>query len=304
MPQAKSYTNQYHDYLTQIGKSPHTVRAYSNDIRHFINWFRQTNGRDFNLQAVDPRDSHDYRSYLLQNGRRPATINRRLKALKSIFRWANREKLVTDSPFEIIETIFVEEQKNTAPHWLDRREQLALLRTVREGGSKRDLAIIQTLLGAGLRISELAALKISNLDISERKGSLRVIGKRGKFREIPMDNNTRQALENYLKERQEDGSESIFLGQRGPISAPGINYLIAKYVYQARIENCTAHTLRHTFARNLIDTDTPLDQVATLLGHESLDTTKIYTRPSQQDLERAVRRAAGELSDYEEIIKS
>lgn len=297
MPQPKLYTDQYHDHLTQVGKSPHTVRAYSNDVLHFANWFEQTNGRDFNLQAVDPRDIHDYRSYLLQDGRRPATINRRLKALKSIFRWAKREKLVTDSPFEIIETIFVKEQKNIAPRWLDRREQLALLRVVREGGNKRDLAIIQTLLGTGVRISELAALKISNLEISDRKGSLQVLGKGrgGKVREIPLDNNTRQVLQNYLEERQEGGNKRLFQGQRGPISEPGINYLIAKYVYQARLENCTAHTLRHTFAKNLIDTGTPLDQVATLLGHESLDTTKIYTRPSKEDLERAVRRAAGEL---------
>lgn len=299
MPQPKSYADQYRDYLTQIGKSLHTVRAYCNDVLHFANWFEQTNGREFNLQAVDPRDIHDYRNYLLQNGRRPATINRRLKALKSIFRWARREKLVTDSPFEIIETIFVKEQKNTAPRWLDRREQLALLRAVREGGSKRDFAIIQTLLGTGVRISELANLKISNLETSDRKGSLRVLGKgRGsKVREIPLDNNTRQALLIYLEERQEDGTERLFQGQRGPVSEPGVNYLIAKYVYLARIENCTAHTLRHTFAKNLIDTGTPLDQVATLLGHESLDTTKIYTRPSKEDLERAVRRAAGELSE-------
>jgi site-specific recombinase XerD len=159
------------------------------------------------------------------------------------------------------------------------------------------LAIIQTLLGTGVRISELAALKISDLEISDRKGSVHVLGKGrgGKFREIPLDNNTRQALENYLKEREEDGSELLFLGQRGPISEPGVNYLIAKYVYQARLENCTAHTLRHTFAKNLIDTGTSLDQVAALLGHESLDTTKIYTRPSKEDLERAVRRAAGEI---------
>ena len=87
------------------------------------------------------------------------------------------------------------------------------------------------------------------------------------------------------------------MGQRGPLNERGIDYLVRKYAYQARLENCTAHTLRHTFAKNLVDAGTPLDQVATLLGHESLDTTKIYTRPSRGDLERAVRRAAGELPD-------
>ena len=68
-----------------------------------------------------------------------------------------------------------------------------------------------------------------------------------------------------------------------------------KYAYQARLEDVTAHTLRHSFAKNLVDAGTPLDQVAILPGHESLDTTRIYTQPSGRDLERAVQRAAGEI---------
>ena len=87
------------------------------------------------------------------------------------------------------------------------------------------------------------------------------------------------------------------MGQRGPLNERGIDYLVRKYAYQARLENCTAHTLRHTFAKNLVDAGTPLDQVAILLGHESLDTTRVYTKPSRRDLERAVRKAAGEITE-------
>jgi integrase/recombinase XerC len=70
---------------------------------------------------------------------------------------------------------------------------------------------------------------------------------------------------------------------------------VKKYAYQAKLEDVTAHSLRHSFAKNLVDAGTPLDQVAILLGHESLDTTRIYTQPSGRDLERAVQRAAGEI---------
>lgn len=70
-----------------------------------------------------------------------------------------------------------------------------------------------------------------------------------------------------------------------------------KYAYQARQEEVTAHTLRHSFAKNLVDAGTPLDQVAILLGHESLDTTRIYTQPSERDLERAVMNASGDVID-------
>ena len=75
----------------------------------------------------------------------------------------------------------------------------------------------------------------------------------------------------------------------------GIQYLVGKYAYQAQLEGVTPHTLRHTFGKNLVDAGVSLDQVATLLGHESLDTVMVCTRPSQQDLEKAVRKAAGEI---------
>jgi integrase/recombinase XerC len=128
-------------------------------------------------------------------------------------------------------------------------------------------------------------------------------GKGIKQREIPLNKQARAALSAYLEEREqididdldEEERERVFFGQRGPLTERGLDQLVAKYAYQARLENCTAHTLRHSFAKNLVNAGTSLDEVATLLGHESLNTTRVYTRPSRQDLERSVRRAAGEL---------
>jgi len=232
----------------------------------------------------------------VRQGRTPATVNRRPIALRGFFRWARRSGLARENPFEGMEVVLVKQQKHTAPRWLERKEQLAPMRAVRGGESVRDLALVQTLLGTGLRISELAALEVSDLEISHRTGWLYGRqGKGSKARGIPLDNRTRKALSSYLEERREDGSKRLFLDQRGPLSEAGINYLVTKYAYQAKLLDCTSHTLRHTFAKNPVDAGTPLDQVATLLGHESLDTTRIYARPSKRDLEQAVRRAAGEL---------
>jgi site-specific recombinase XerD len=296
MAAKKKVTDQCRGHLTKVGKSPHTVRAYGHDLAAFVRWFEQTTGEAFDPQAVDPRDIQEHKGYLIKKGLEPATINRRLIALHRFFRWAKREGLVGDKPLEVLEQVLLKEQKDTAPRWLDCREQLALLRSVRKRENRRDLAVIQTLLGTGLRISELAALKVSDLEISERKGWLYVRkGKGSKARDIPLDNKTRQVLSSHLAEQPEDGTERLFSGQRGPLSEPGINYLVTKYAYQARLEDCTPHTLRHTFGKTLVDGGVPLDQVATLMGHESLDTTKVYTRPSKRDLERAVRRAAGEV---------
>jgi integrase/recombinase XerC len=188
-----------------------------------------------------------------------------------------------------------DQQQQTAPKWLDRNQQLALLREVRKNGSLRDYAIFQTFLGTGLRISELAAVTLEDLEINDRSGWLRVrSGKGTKSREVPLDLKTRQAIEEYKKVRPTSNANRLFLGQRGTINSEGINYLVAEYSRRAGLD-CTPHTLRHSYAKNLVDMGTPLDQVAILMGHESLDTTKIYTKPSRGDLEQAVRRVAGEI---------
>lgn len=93
----------------------------------------------------------------------------------------------------------------------------------------------------------------------------------------------------------ESDIQQLFLGQRGPLNVPGVQYLVAKYAYQARLPEITPHQLRHTFGKNLVDAGVSLEQVAALLGHESLNTVMIYTRPSPGDLEKAVRKAAGEI---------
>ncbi len=344
----------YRVYLQIAGKSIHTTRAYLLDLRAFAAWFRTSNGEDFSPRAVDPRDITDYRGYLLRTGLSSATINRRLISLRRFFKWAHRQRLVEESPFEVLGRVYVRDQsqQEIAPRWLDSNEQLALLRAVRKGdqtgkggaggavtdgdgvqssesGTLRELAIIQTLLGTGLRISELARLRLEDIEVSERKGLIRVQeGKGGKSRVVPLDNRTRSALLRYVEKRKKELQQPtptqpseqlssarkkrsdnqsnqsnrqvegpLFMGQRGPLNVRGVDYLVRKYAYQARLENCTAHTLRHTFAKNLVDAGTPLDQVAILLGHESLDTTRIYTKPSHRELERAVRRAAGEVPD-------
>lgn len=87
--------------------------------------------------------------------------------------------------------------------------------------------------------------------------------------------------------------DHLFVGQKGrPLRPAGIYYLVKKYGYEVRIEGISPHTLRHTFGKNLVDAGVPLDRVATLLGHSSLNTTRIYTVPSQADLQDAVESIA------------
>lgn len=192
MPTDAPHLDQYSIYLDRAGNRPNTVLAYTQDVVRFGEWFLTTTGRPFHPQAVDPRDIGEYRGHLLQRNKKPATINRGLIALKRYFAWALREGHSTDSPFEVLERFLVKEQTDTSPRWLTHKQQRALIRSVREGQSRRDMAIVQTLLGTGLRVSELTALQVTDLSIKDRSGHILVReGKGGKARTVPLDNQTR-----------------------------------------------------------------------------------------------------------------
>jgi integrase/recombinase XerD len=247
MVRNKDIVADYQEYLEQTGKSANTVKAYVHDVGAFASWFEQTTGDEFAPGVVDPREITDYRGFLLQRGSSPATINRRLVSLRRYFLWSKKRGTINDSPFEMLDRVRVKEQKDVAPRWLSRNEQLALLRAVRQGENQRDLAIIQMMLGAGLRISEVAALKVSDIEVSERSGWVYIrTGKGMKPRSIPLSVHVRKALQAYLVIRPTD-EECLFLGQRGPLSEWGIHAAVKKYAYQARQEEVTAHTLRHSF---------------------------------------------------------
>lgn len=286
----------YTKHLQTIGKSVHTVKAYAHDLAGFAQWFSQTTGESFDPQAIGPRDIAAYRSFQLTRSKKPATVNRRLVALQRFYKWALQHGHTTQSPFEVLEGVRVKQQQGIAPKWLTERQQLALVRAVRKGQSVRDLAMIELLLKTGLRVSELVDLTLSDVELSECASQVIVRrGKGEKYREVPLSREVRAALASYVQERIEDGSQRLFLGQRGPVNVPGVQYLVSKYAYQARLGEITPHQLRHTFGKNLVDAGVSLEQVAALLGHESLNTVMIYTKPSQGDLEKAVRKAAGEI---------
>jgi len=148
------------------------------------------------------------------------------------------------------------------------------------------------MLHTGLRVSEVSNLGMADISISPRKGEIIVRGGKGeKFRAIPLNLNVRNALKAYLSVRPSVNHDYLFVGQKGErLRPPGIYYPVKKYAYGARIEDISLHMPRHTSGKDLVDAGVPLDRVATLLGHSSLNTTCIYTVPSQADLQDAVER--------------
>ena len=270
-----------------------TASAYLQDVTQFFRWFEATNGEEPDPRAIGPSDIREYRRTLLNRQARPATINRRLAALSNFFRWARATGLAHDNPAQDVPGV---RQTQLAPKWLSRKEQNALLRAGRKRGKRRDEAVIVVLLHTGLRVSELCNLRLPDLQLSQRKGEARVRGKGEKERVAPLNADARKALQAYLDVRPAAVHDYLFVGQRGdPMQSSGVQRLVHEYARRARFEEaCTPHTLRHTFAKNLVDAEVSLDRVAALLGHENLNTTRIYTTPSVHDLTEAVERLEGE----------
>jgi integrase/recombinase XerC len=236
-------------------------------------------------------DVVEYRGWLQARGAAPATVNRKLAALRRFFGWLAGRGAIPDNPAAGVRPVKAAE--GLAPRWLTRREQAALMRAVREKGSARDEAIVGLLLHAGLRAGELCALRREDLLIGERSGKVIVrAGKGNRYREVPLNGTVRKILQRWL-EQNPDGA--LFPNRRGePMSARSVYEIVNGYAYRARLGKIGPHVLRHTFCKNLLDMGVPMDRVAALAGHGRLEVTRRYTAPGELDLQAAVEKIAWE----------
>lgn len=279
-------------FLEEAERTPVTIKNYLCDLEYFVKWFEQKTSTSWSPDLITPTDLRDYKHYLtevLLN--KPSTVNRKLSSLKSFLNWALKEELLRDDriphvPQPIKEALL-------GPQWLDRHSQHALLRKVEAGKNQRDITIIKLLLNTGLRVSELCDLMWSDVKITTRKGNLTVrSGKGVKRREIPLNKDARDVLEQFGYKKHQGEQHPLFFGQRGPMTPRGVENMFRKYVAHTELDSVTPHTLRHSFCKNLIDAGVSLEKVAMLAGHEKLETTRRYCFPSAHDLENAVELIA------------
>lgn len=283
-------------YLLEADRSERTVAGYLHDLSLFARWFEQSNGEPLSPANLTPSDVREYRQHLLLLHAKPATINRHLAAIRAYGNWAKDSGQTSLNPVNGIKGV---EQVGLAPKWLDKKGRAALERELERRVqaartdtaqflSRRNQAVVILLLNTGLRISELAALELSDLNLADRKGWLMVrYGKGRKAREVPLNASARSALKAWLAIRPDSISNKLFTTSEGPLSARSVQILLQDVGKAAGLE-VTPHTLRHTFAKALVDGGVSLDKVAALLGHSSLNTTKVYTTPGRDDLKKAV----------------
>ena len=290
MSQVIAQLDHFLEELARQGKPTTTIRAYRFDLVSFGRYFATTTGEPFRVEAITPTDVRDYKAHLLTvEGRKPATINRHLASLKSFCGWALAEGLISELPTDRVKGV---QGGSAGPKWLEKREVHRLLRAVERSGIKRDLAIVSTLYHTGLRVQELCQLRLADVELSERKGSLIVrAGKGGKYRVIPLNADVRTAIGDYLAVRPKALDDQLFLSQRLKGLKPRmVEYLAGNHARLAGLEGVTPHTLRHSFCKHALDAGVNLVEVSKLAGHRRLETTAIYTTPSYQDLEKSVSR--------------
>ncbi len=275
--------------MVEDEKSPNTIASYRDDLSRFASWYRGEYQSDPDVGNLGASELRAWKTHLSEGlGQAPASVNRRLAALRSLSKWAQAKRGST--PIPVPKSLREEARR---PRWLTKKEQHALVRCVERGQDRRSIAIVALLLHAGLRIDELARLTWGQVAISERKGSLDVVGKGRKRRVIPLNVEARNALLELDGRSPSAGSAPVIQGQRGPMTRKGIQKVVDAIGRAAKLDGFSAHVLRHTFCKRLADAGVRLEEIAALAGHESLDTTRRYVEPGQDELAAAVERIAG-----------
>jgi integrase/recombinase XerC len=276
--------------------SGHTIKSYREDLLALADYLEDDDGRCPAVGSITTTELRGYVSALSEAGYAKTTIARRLAALRSFFRYGQRERWCESNPAAPLRN---PRRPAALPHFLSTDEIGKLLAAPSEAAQLglRDRAILETLYSAGLRVSELVAATDGDLDL--REGILRVRGKGRKERLAPLGSYATRALKKWLRARKLASNEKtgegapLFVNRFGRrLTTRSVARMLEKYLQETGLDlRTTPHTLRHSFATHLLDRGADIRSVQELLGHKSLVTTQIYTHVSTASLRAAYEKA-------------
>jgi integrase/recombinase XerC len=294
----RSAITQFLRYLaTERNASELTVKAYREDLFGLVDWMEASSGEAPDPQRVSPQDLRSYQAALAEAGYARTTIARKLASLRSFYRFAIRQGLATDNPAKPLRN---PRRQRKLPHVLSTDEIGRLLLSPPAGdvAGLRDRAILETTYSAGLRVSELVALRDGDLDPHQQ--IVRVRGKGRKERISPLGSFAWKAIQRYEKRRVRHPKTEA-LGRQAPVfvnrfgrilTTRSVGRMLEKYIAVSGLDSRTSpHTLRHSFATHLLDRGADIRSVQELLGHKSLATTQIYTHVSAASLRQVYEKA-------------
>jgi len=278
----------FEEHLARLALASTTIVNYLADLKTFARWHADAKGAAYSLLELTPDDIREYRCHMQTNEEwAPATINRRLQAVRKFYGFAMETGLTESNPASEVQLI--PRPGPNLPRALTPEEVTSLLQAVQGGRPslvKRDYAIIQLLLQTGIKLGELTRLRLSDVQLQgDGEGSLLVgEGDGNKGRQVPLSSLACAALRDYLRVRPPSAStENLFLSQEGScISRRTVQRLIRVYTKAAGLEDVSAHVLRHTFAVSTLEDTDDLSLVARLLGHRCLETTAKYLAARDQ----------------------
>jgi len=281
-----SHLERFINYLQYTkNASPKTIENYSLRVNRFIEYIWDVDADEIKMMHIQ-----DFRTYLIKQGLSPKTVNYHAVWLRSFFKFMLRNDIETLSPEKIdlakipprrVSYLSENQVQNIldAP-WIFEKNPLKIM---------RDKAILATLYGTGLRVTELITLKTKDIKLSESQFS--VIGKGSKLRSVFLTQDAKEKLKKYILSRWDD-SEYLFISLSWnsywePLSRNSIESLVKKYAESVWItEKVTPHTLRHSFATSLLRRWADIRSVQALLGHSSIQTTQIYTHVDDKYLQK------------------
>ena len=287
-------TEQFLNYLTlERNYSPRTVQAYGDDLREFELYLKELDNH-ISWQSVDSDIIRGWMEYMMDRGNNATSINRRLSALRSFYRFALKRHLVDADPAHMVSG---PKKSKPLPVFLKEKEMEQLLDERMWTSSYSDV-LARTLLilfyETGIRLSELTGLDEASVDMVTRE--LKVTGKRDKQRIIPFGDGLAGTLRTYLKVRESlpaHNSKALLLSAKGErLTSSQVRYIVRKNVARVSTQKKKSpHVLRHTFATVMLNHEAGLESVKKLLGHESLSTTEIYTHTTFEQLKNVYEAA-------------
>ena len=280
--------------LSARGSSPHTMRAYRNDLVQMIG-FLLTEMPHFDPAEVTTLHLRKFLAYLREQGVSRRTVARKIAAMRSFFHYLVRRDRIASNPAAALRR---PKQKRELPGFLDDTEMAALLDAPPADThlGLRDRAILELLYATGMRISELVGLDVGGVDLVGEACVVR--GKGKKERLLPIGSYACRALRAYFDARGRAGFDvrattAAFVNARGGrITARSIARNLQTHIRTAGLtKKVSPHTLRHTFATHLLDRGADLRSVQELLGHANLATTQIYTHVTTERLRKVYEKA-------------
>lgn len=282
------------DYLRfEKGRAILTVDSYRRDLENFQNYFtRLSDG--ITWQTVDTDIIRDWMENMMDKGNSSASINRRLSALRSFYRYAMARGLVSKDPAY---GVVGPKKEKTLPYFVKESQMDNLLDEANWGVSYEDLRnrmILMVFYETGVRLSELVGLNDNSISWPEKV--LRVIGKRNKERVVPLGDKLLRELTDYVSVRDrcvERRSNALFLTKDGERAKPAqVRFMVERNLRKfCTLKKVSPHVLRHTFATAMLNHGADLESVKRLLGHESLTTTEVYTHVTFEQLKREYKTA-------------